>query len=325
MMDLVTQHAAAYRRGVVIPRPAVGHIWSTGATRVDLIHRMSTNDLNNLQPGEGRATVLTNAVARMVDRVVVLNLGERALLVTSAGRATAVRAWLSRYIFFNDDIKLTDAGETLTQFDVYGPQSATWLSQWLPSAAALPLHHGREIGEGLWLMRTEALAGMGFAVIGAPAALAEMQAQLVAQGAVVGDETLREVLRVEAGVPGPEGEVNDQYIPLEADLWGDVSFQKGCYIGQEIIARMESRGRLAKTLVAVQAAGAVRVGMALRGPGGERGTLTSAVESPALGWIGLGFIKPSAAESGTLLMAEDEAGAVSVQVVATPMAVAVTP
>lgn len=324
MTDLATDHSAAYRAGVIIPRPMVGHIWATGATRIDLIHRMSTNDVNSLQPGEGRATVLTNAVARIVDRLVVLNLGERALLITSLGRATTVRAWLSRYIFFNDDIKLADAGETLTQFDLYGPQSAAWLSQWLPNAADLPLHHGRELGDGVWVMRTDALAGMGFAVIGAAVALAEMQAQLVRQGAVVGDETLREVLRVEAGVPGPEGEVNDQYIPLEADLWGDVSFQKGCYIGQEIIARMESRGRLAKTLVALRAADVVRVGMTLRGPDGERGTLTSAVESPALGWLGLGYIKPSAAEAGTALTAEDAAGSVAVQVVATPMAVAVT-
>ena len=315
-MTNLSTYQAAYQTAVIIPRPAVGRIWSTGATRIDLIHRMSTNELLTLQTGQGRATVLTNANARIVDRLIVLNLGERALLLTSPNRATAVRAWLIRYIFFNDDIQLTDAGETLSQIDLYGPQAAAFLADWLPTAADLPVHHVASADE-LLIVRAEPLAGNGYHLIAPPDQLSAITDQLQAAGAALGDDELLELIRIEAGLPGPTGEVNDQYIPLEASLWGDVSFSKGCYIGQEIIARMESRGRLAKTLVAVQASDTLTVGQPMRGPEGERGVLTSVTQSPSHGWLGLGFIKPSAAEPGTPLIIGD---AMTATVIRTPVA-----
>lgn len=304
---LQTAYHAAYNNAIWIDRSTMGRVWATGQHRIDLIHRMSTNDLTDMAEGEGRATVLTNAVAKIIDRLIVINLGERALLLTSPGRATMLRGWLARYIFFNDDIKLTDAGDTLGQVDVYGPKAAEIVSRWLPDAAALPRYHARAVDD-LIVVRADSLAGAGFHLIAPPETLATVTTALEAQGVAAGNgiasddgAALFEVLRVEAGLPGPGGEITEDYIPLEASLWDDVNFSKGCYIGQEIIARMESRGRLAKTLVAVQAEAPLATGAKLRGPAGERGVLTSAIKSPMHGWLGLGFIKPVAAEPGTEL------------------------
>ncbi len=96
-------------------------------------------------------------------------------------------------------------------------------------------------------------------------------------------------------------ELNEQYIPLEAGLWDDVSFTKGCYTGQEIIARLESRGRLAKTLVGVALSGPVAPGSVWEAEGRPQGELTSATALPDGRWIGLGFVRPDLAAPGRVL------------------------
>src|SRR6185369_14767252 len=72
--------------------------------RLDLLHRMSTNDFGHMEPGEGRSTVLTTALARIIDRVIVYNRCETALLVVN--QTDTVRGWLQRHIFFQDKVKI---------------------------------------------------------------------------------------------------------------------------------------------------------------------------------------------------------------------------
>src|SRR5258706_15833186 len=80
-----------------------GRLQLTDRDRLDLLHRMSTNDMNSLQPGEGRSTVLTTALARIIDRLIVYNRGETALVL--ANYPDVVRGWLQKHIFFQDKVK----------------------------------------------------------------------------------------------------------------------------------------------------------------------------------------------------------------------------
>ena len=143
----------------------------------------------------------------------------------------------------------------------------------------------------------------------APALWDALLAAGEAAGLQPGGLDVAEVLRIEAGRPGPAGELNEDYIPLETALWPDVSFSKGCYTGQEIIARMESRGRLAKTLVSVSLTGFAEVGTSWEADGRRQGTLTSLARTPDGRWIGLGFVKPDVAEAGRQLALENGARA----------------
>jgi aminomethyltransferase len=111
----------------------------------------------------------------------------------------------------------------------------------------------------------------------------------------IGEATF-DYLRIEAGLPRFGRELMLDYIPLEANLWADVSFTKGCYTGQEIIARMESRGRLAKRLVRLQAAGPVAAGTAITANGREVGRVTSAAAGPN-GSVALGYVKTGTLET----------------------------
>ena len=115
-------------------------------------------------------------------------------------------------------------------------------------------------------------------------------ARLREAGIVAADEVAFEYLRVEAGLPRFGHEMTTDFIPLEVDLWDDVSFNKGCYIGQEIIARMESRGRMAKKLFKLLPAGPISIGATIRADGKNAGTITSVADGPS-GTVALGLVK----------------------------------
>lgn len=189
-----------------------------GAHRLDFLHRMSTGDVARLKPGESRATVFTTPIGRMVDYAFVIALEDSALIVGAAGNQARLTGWLRKYILFNDDVSLADASSEL---GVYGALGEYPPSEW-GHAIGLPAVFGR----GALVLARSALPG---------------QRVLPAEAF--------EPIRVSAGHPAWPSEISTDYIPLEAGLWGAVSFTKGCYIGQEIIARMESRGKVAKRLM----------------------------------------------------------------------------
>ncbi|MGH9121238.1 MAG: YgfZ/GcvT domain-containing protein [Acidimicrobiales bacterium] len=111
-----------------------------------------------------------------------------------------------------------------------------------------------------------------------------------------------EVLRIEAGVPRMGAELTERTIPAETGLVPvTVSFTKGCYTGQELVARIDSRGsHVAKNLRGLRLAGPAQAGASLEAGGKSVGTLTSVAESPALGWVGLGYVGRSVEPGGTV-------------------------
>ena len=125
------------------------------------------------------------------------------------------------------------------------------------------------------------------------------------------------MLRVESGRPEFGRELGDEYIPLEAGLWADVSFTKGCYTGQEIIARMESRHKLAKQLAGLRFESEVVLPTTLFSDGHDIGTVTSVVHSPRLGWIGLGYVKTQGLD-GAMVESRSSEPTVGARVVALP-------
>ncbi len=298
-----------------------GRLELTGRDRLDLLHRMSTNDMLKLRPGEGCSTVLTTALARIIDRVIVYARGETALII--ANQPATVRTWLQKHIFFRDQVKIRDVSSDLGQLELYGPQAAAIVEGMAPGTSALALHQFVEVpadsGSTL-IARTFPLAGDGYVLIAPAAPLNNLKEKILGQnGAKPGSDADYEVLRIEAGIPGPGHELTEDFIPLEANLWDSVSFTKGCYIGQEIIARMESRNRLAKTLVGLRLARPAPVGARLSS--GERsvGTLTSVAQRDDGSVIGLGFVKPELAEPGVQLNAvADGEGPVAAQVITMP-------
>ncbi|HSB89298.1 MAG TPA: hypothetical protein VLD63_04655 [Anaerolineales bacterium] len=259
-----------------------------GTTRLDLIQRMSTNDMTGIAEGETRPTVLTTAIGRIVDRVTVLALADRWAVITSPGRGEAVQAWLGRHIFFQDDVTLEAAPSLQAYWFLAGPGAGEATRSLTSSANSAPIEQALSFPGGLaWAAQPPEPLGLHL--------LMQSPSELPADGpwnAAVSPadaEAAYQALRVEAGHPEFGRDFGEDDIPLEVGLTYAVSFTKGCYLGQEIIARMESRARTPRRLVGARLPAPVAA--PLDWPDGR---LTSVALSPRLGWIGLAVVRPQA-------------------------------
>ena len=298
------EYAAAYTGAVIRDASSRGRLRLTGSTRLDFLHRMSTNDMNALQPGQGAATVLTTPIGRIVDRIVVYVRDEDLVVLTSSGAQALVLNWLKKYIFFNDDVQIRDAATEYSLLSVYGKTAARVASQLAGrDVAGLQLHEWLAAPDQILVARADPIAGGGYhLLLPNPDLVPSLWHAAVEAGAVPIGEQAFEILRVESGLPRIGHELSEAYIPLEVGLWPDVSFTKGCYIGQEIIARMESRQRLAKQLVGLRSLDRLKIGAELAAGDGPVGKVSSVASLPAGEYIGLGFVKPSHAFAGTRLL-----------------------
>jgi folate-binding protein YgfZ len=304
-IDLTAYHAAL-EACVYYSQAGNDLIWMRDRDRAALLHRLSTNAIDSLQPGQGTMTVLTTPIGRIMDLLEVYCLDDALLLVPSAGNTAAVVRHLQKNIFFNDRVKVAAAGDAFSQIRIYGPQAAAALADLGLPGADLPLHAVATSGtaeDPVYIAAVRPIGGAGFAIIAAPDSLRTLMTRLQERQVPALDHATYTTLYVEQGYPIFGHELSLDYIPLETGLWDAVSFHKGCYVGQEIIARMESRGRLAKQLRGLRFAGGPfpQPPAPLEVAGKEAGTLTSLVNSPRFGPIGLAYVRTAHAEPGTVI------------------------
>jgi aminomethyltransferase len=249
-------YRAALEGAAYMDEGAAGRIFMRGRDRAALLHRLSTNDIERLTPGQGARTVLTTPIGRIIDLLAVHALDDALLLVTSPEQGPPVYGHLRRNIFFNDQVTLEAAGRSHGQLALFGPAASDLLARLgAPGLADLAPHHTRRVevaGVAALLAARPPIGGQGFTLYVPAESLETVRESLAAGGAVPLGAASLDVLRVERGYGAFGRELSQEYIPLETGLLDAVSFTKGCYVGQEIIARMESRGRLAKRLVGLR-------------------------------------------------------------------------
>jgi aminomethyltransferase len=297
-------YARALSDSLIIEQPAPGLLNLTGADRVDLLNRISTNALLDLKPGEFRRTILTNALARVVDLITLFNRADDLLVMTSPGREPDVRTWVQGYIFFRDDVQIAGAEPGLHHWGVYGPNAANVLLD----LNLLP----QDLDPKQYWMANDALVWQvanpkpgGFEMLLPEKAHTQLSVLAAQDPTHAVRHDVFEILRIETGVPRSGAEITQETIPLEVGLWDEVSFRKGCFTGQEILARMESRGQLARRLVLLGCERDIAPGMQVRLADRDAGRLTSTACSPRHGWIGLALLKASALSSAELVVGED--------------------
>jgi folate-binding protein YgfZ len=303
--NLDSAYRQARRQALWIPFGDADCLRLTGPDSLELLHRMSTNDLAGLTPGQQRQTVFTDALGRVLDIAKVLAGPSGVSLLLSHGRLPSMQHWLANHIFFQDDVTLTACQPPFLHWAIYGPSAAVELSRLLPKIQPLPSDGTFTLQDGMaiWPASLAGLPGWNLLVRRASEAAARLDRLAL-------PEALEafEVLRVEAGMPAVGKEILSDSIPLEVGLRPAISFTKGCYIGQEIIARMDSRGRQAKALFGLRLPSPAAAGSLLRQDDRRVGTLTSLVHSPALGWIGLATVRPQARleKEGSVLVGSAE-------------------
>lgn len=301
-------YEAAHDSAVFIDRSDLGMLKFTGETRLDLLNRMSTQKVIGLQDGQGAATVLTTEIGRIIDRLILYATKDSVYCLTGEGNNDAIGRYLMGFVFFMDDFQIKDLTAETAIFGVYGCKAGQILSDLFGSEIGeLPLHHWREVEHGgttVYLHRTDPIAGDGYFVMGQAEDKDTIQNLLIENGIVAIDEATFDYLRIESGQPRFGLELRTDYIPLEANLWDDVSFNKGCYTGQEVIARMESRGRIAKKLVKLRSDAPIDSGAEIRAAGKKAGQVTSTANGPQ-GPLALAYIKTAFLEQDEQLTADE--------------------
>jgi tRNA-modifying protein YgfZ len=288
-----------------------GKIVVSDRDRLRFLHNQSTADFEKLQAGTGCDTVFVTSTARTIDLATGLVLDDRVLLIVSPNRREYLFNWLDQYIFFADRVTLTDVTDRLASFTLMGAQSAEILAQCgCPNLTDLAeLTHQLYQIDGLEVriaIGTE-LGLPGYRLIVDRDQSAALQQRLTDLGAVTLDQDAWEYLRIAQGRPKPDAELTEDYNPLEVGLWQTISFTKGCYIGQETIARLNTYKGVKQYLWGVKLAGTVATGTVITVDGEKVGVLTSCGETTGE-ILGLGYVRSKAGGIGLKVMVGDVAG-----------------
>jgi tRNA-modifying protein YgfZ len=307
--DLTDEYHAVLNNAVLLDRSHEARLKLTGSTRAEFLQRMSTNDVLSVPQNAGRPTIFTSPTGRVIDRVWVFHTPADAFtLFGGPGRLDFLTSLLRRQIFFGDDVQLESLQASTRQFALHGPTADAVIAALHPAASSFAVGQGVDVDIArvqVFIARRKPYHGAHWMlIVPVDQAVNVWKAVLDAgkpHGLSAAGSLTYNTLRIRSGRPGFGRELTEDFIPLELGLWDEVSFQKGCYTGQEIIARMESRGRLAKTIVALKLSAMANVPVDLLSDGKRVGTLTSSVTAPDDEVFGIGFVKPSLAQVGQVL------------------------
>jgi len=308
-MSLVQQYRAARSGSILVDRSDLGRLRIAGRDAADMLHRMTTNAVAGLRDGQGTATVFANPKGRVLDLVVLQRLADHFLCLTGPGRAEPVRAWIDRYTF-REEIEVRDLSRSHGTIGIFGAGADDAVRRLLGAeAAAAPLHHPVTTtldGVAVVVAHTFPIAGGGFHLTAAADDLPVLRRRLLAGGAdlVESGPDCLEVLRIVEGLPVQGKELTEDYNPWEARLQGAISLDKGCYVGQEVIARLNTYNKVARQLVTLSIDGsdAPVPGAPLRAGEALSGVLTSAASVPGEDRVaGLGYLRNEDAVAGRAL------------------------
>lgn len=292
---------AAEQEVAIYDRSHWGRLEFSEADRLTFLHNQTTNNCQALKPSQGCDTVFVTSTARTIDLVTAYVLEDTVLVLVSPQRREKLLQWCDRYIFFGDKVQVTDVTDRTATFNLIGPASHELLTRLgiepLPNQ---PYASHRQIelaGQSVRLAIGSSLATEGYTLILSSDSAAPVWQALVETGAVPMGEQVWEQLRIAAGRPAPDRELTDDYNPLEAGLWPLISFNKGCYIGQETIARLDTYKGVKQRLWGIHLPQVMPPGTVITHAAEKVGLLTSIVPTET-GAIGLAYIRTKAGGAG---------------------------
>jgi tRNA-modifying protein YgfZ len=307
--SLAAEHRALTEACGLVDRSERGKLALTGPEAKAFLQGQVTNDVESLVPGSGAYAAFLSHKGKMQGDLRILDTGEELLLDTERSALQGLFNMIRRYKL-GMDVELHKRTLETGLLSLIGPDARR-----LAGAGSLPeTEHANahaELGGRPVLL---AITDAGVDVFAAAEDVPAVRGALLAAGAVPVGEDAAEVVRVERGRPRWGHELDDTVIPQEAGLnERAVSFTKGCYVGQETVARLHYRGKPNRHLRGLRLAEPVAPGTALRL--GERtvGTVGSAVVSPRFGPIALAIVRREAGPGATV-----DAGGVAAEVVELP-------
>ena len=314
--DVPAEHAALRQSAGVLDLGFRSRICLTGADRARFLHGQVTNDVNRLRPGEGCYAALVTAKGKMESDLNIYALQDELLLDFEPGLTGKISQRLEKYIVA-DDVQIVDVASLYGLLGVQGPKSDEVLKAGgiFPEIPAKPFHSIKisdaMLGE-IYLMAQSRAGSRGFDLFVPADSLGAVADKLIAAAKAVGGRACGwealEMARIEAGIPRYGLDMDETTLPLECGIESRaVSYNKGCYIGQEVINRIHSIGHVNKELRGLHLADALKTlpakGDKLFHDGKEVGYVTSAAKSFALNAnIALGYVRREVNAIGSELL-----------------------
>ena len=330
--DPVAEHAAIRGSVAVLDLSFRGRLCLTGADRARLLHGQVTNDILRLKTGDGCYAAFTSAKGRLEADVNIYALAQELLLDVEPGLTAGLQKRLDHYIVA-DDVQVVDVAPYYGLLSIQGPLAPTLperlgIGLELPTTAHGITHVSEPAIGDLYLAASSRAGGPGFDLFVPAEATAMVFDRLLlaarqAGGRAAGWSAL-DLARFEAGIPRFGVDMDSTHLPPEAGLDRDgISYTKGCYIGQETLARLRTYGQMNRALrglVLLDAASPLPVrGDKLVRDGREVGYLTGAVRSHAVGAsIALGYVRKECNAIGTELVVRSAQGEQPVRIVPLP-------
>lgn len=263
--------AALTERAGFADRSDCGRLQITGADALDLLNRLTTNDLETLPDGTARSTVLTNGDARVLDHLRLAALDDGIWCLTSPGRAEDVAEWIDLYTF-GEDISVEDRSAATAQFTVMGPLAGGALAS---AGFPVPPIDGVLSRGDTTVIASPFGAHPAYDLLLPVAESEDARAALRGNAQEVDADTF-EAYRIAQGVPAYGAEFGAFNNPLEARLLGSISDEKGCYTGQEVIARLQTYRKVQRLLMSFTCDASAVPGDALESEDGSpAGVVTS--------------------------------------------------
>ncbi|CAI5981264.1 unnamed protein product [Closterium sp. NIES-64] len=317
---------AALNSVAVFDMSHFGRIKVSGEDRIRFLHNQTTADFNSLSPGQGCMTVFVSPTARTIDLATAWVMSTSVILTVSPGKAQKLVTTMDRYIFPADKVSVADISEQTRLLALIGPQAPTvveklGLTQLLGQPEGTHAHFAVEgapatVGVG---------SGLGASV---PGFLLMLSADVAGRvwshltdgfGITPIGAAAWERLRVQQGRPMPGSELTDEFNPLEAALLQCISTTKGCYMGQETIARLITYDGVKQQLWGLRLANPVSVGAIITNKEGAKiGKVTSCVHGPhvhdgksSCEYLALGYLKRQEGGDGAVVLVEGQEAAVT--------------
>lgn len=317
--DVEAECRAVRETAGVMDRNDRAYLTASGPDAADFLHRMVTNEVKGLAPGQGCYAAQLTVQGHMIADFYLLRMPDHLLLETDWSVKDRLREVLDKHIIA-DDVELADRSDQLAALSVEGPAAGKLLTA--AGAVTLP---GQEFnhtwvelgGKPVLLARLSETGEEGYRLIFVVEYAQNLWEALTAQQKLVpwkpvGHAALN-ILRTEAGIPWFGVDMDEHTLPPEAGLdQRAISYQKGCYLGQEIIERIRSRGHVNRRLAGLYLGGDTlpAAGTKLLSNGKEVGQITTAVLSPALGRpLALAYVRREHLAPGTRLRLETGQGA----------------
>ncbi len=331
--DVRAEHAALRGSAGVLDLSFRSRIVLTGADRVRLLNGQVTNEVKGLPAGAGCYAALISNKGRMESDANIYILPNEILLDFEPGLTGAITQRLEKYIIA-DDVQVVDAAPHYGLLSVQGPRAWSVIAA-LGIGLAEPVKsfawssvNDVTLGE-VYCMNQPRLGSTGFDLFVPSDSLGAVADKLIAAANEVGGRacgwTAVDVARIEAGIPRFGVEMDATNLPPEAGIEARaISYSKGCYIGQEVIARLRTYGQVARALRGLRLADDQPLparGDKLLVAGKEVGQVASAVHSLALGVnIGMGYVRREHNKIGSELTVKSAAGESVARIVGLPFA-----